>query len=333
MKSKTVFFFPLAACLLLLAAACTKVAQPYPSLLQLRVEGVAASETKTSYDSEGAVGEFLWDTGDKIAVHYSTGSYENKEVSTAASTYGTVNAPSTASKKRNCYAVYPAEAAVAGNYGNPTLQVKLRSSYDIKSIVDGSSALTADYSPCPMVADNDPQSDYLDFYHVGGLLRVTVTVVPDGTSKLRVSLDKDITGTYNVASPGTTEPLIATKNTASNNAVTFTVAGTAGVSASVTDPIVLNVPIPTGVYGKVTVEALSSADAVLTTISLERQFTFRRHYGKRLFLQKGSDKPIELVEDLYLEGEDLTWQDNLNEGEDLTWEGDVLNWGEGLIWK
>ena len=147
-------------CAALLLSGCEREQAPAwekPAELTARIEG-ADPGTKTSYDSEGAVGTFVWNDGDEIAIHYNDGAYATHAV---APTTGAVNAPSTAQRYRDYYAVYPATAAVAGNYGNPTLQVSLPDSYDISGTV--ATTLGEEYSPCPMVAVNDVDSDVLEF--------------------------------------------------------------------------------------------------------------------------------------------------------------------------
>ena len=275
--------------------SCEKERPLAEGVLTARIEGGAAIVTKTSYDdgySTGTydgIGHFVWDSGDQIAVHYTTGGYKTLAVSPST---GAVNAPSTSSDMRDCYAVYPASAAVASNYGNPTLQVTLPDSYDIRS-------KAVFYSPLPMVALNDPYSDFLDFYHAGALLRITIAAVPSATSKVRVSFDKDITGTYDVSDPGTRTPTITTKGNTSDNAVTFTVAGSGGVGAS-HNPLVLNVPVPCGTYNSIKLEGLNDSNTVLVSRTYDsRTFVFSRHYGKKLFP----------VFSIYLTaiGEDIVW--------------------------
>ncbi|MBR1698676.1 MAG: hypothetical protein IJ714_02695 [Bacteroidales bacterium] len=308
--------------LVLLLASCDKEsATIYPGAVSVRIEGAAAVSTKTSYDGNDSVGEFFWDVDDQIAVHYSSGGYTTLTVNHQT---GAVNAASTQGNYRDYYAVYPATAAVASHYGNPNLRLTLPASYDISAIVSGSSGLSADFSPCPMVADNNANSDFLDFYHVGGLLRIVVTAVPPGTARLRVVLDKDITGTYDVSNPGTREPTIATKGAASGSAVTFIVGGSSGASASETDPIVLNVPVPTGSYGQIAVEALNTGGTVLTSVSSVSEYVFRRHYGKKFYLRQ-DEGPQSYTFQLVLEDE-IVW----NKFADVRIaDSDNLLWGEG----
>ena len=271
----------------LLAAACVKQPAPsYPAALRASIESAALlSGTKTSYDSDDSVGEFVWNAGDRIAIHYSNGSYETVSVDPAS---GAVNAPSTASRQRDFYAVYPASAvadpAVAANYGNPTLQLTYPASYDISDIVSGSSTTrTTDFSPCPMVAVNSADSDLLLFYHVGGLLRLTLLSVRPATAMVTITFGTDVTGSYTVADPGSRTPTISTRGSAADNVVSFTLAGSAGIGTG-TGPVVLNVPVPCGTYDGFRVEAFSAEHLPLGVIDVGQRLVIRRRYGTKFFL-------------------------------------------------
>ena len=281
MKQKPFHCLFLAA---LLLTACGKQPAPsYPAALRASIESTALlSGTKTSYDSEGSVGEFVWNAGDRIAVHYSDGSYEALSIDDPAT--GALNAPSTESRKRDFYAVYPATTAVAANYGNPTLQLTYPASYDISDIVSGSSTTrTADFSPCPMVAVNSADSDLLLFYHVGGLLRLTILSIRPATATVTVSFGTDVTGSYTVADPGSRTPTISTRGSTADNVVSFTLAGSAGVGAGA-GPVVLNVPVPCGTYDGFRVEAFSADHLPLGVIDVGQRLVIRRRYGTKFFL-------------------------------------------------
>lgn len=304
---------------LLLMAACQKDVPLGQETVRLMVEGEEATATRTTYDND--TGAFLWSEGDRIALHYSSGAYDTPPVD--AST-GQVLATLYSSSQRDYYAVCPASAAVASNYGNPTLQLTLPASYDISDVVAGTSSTPVEHAPCPMVASNNPQSDVLNFHHVGGLARITILTPSKSIATVSVTFDTDVTGTYAVSAPATSTPAISTQGSAGvNNEVTFTVAGTEGIGAGKRS-LVLNVPVPTGTYATMRVYSYDG-EGVLVGRAVAYNITFERRHGKKFWLLYS--------ETLSLEGEDLVWQDNLNEGEDLRWEGDVLNWGEGLIWK
>ena len=316
---------------LVLPGACDKGPEPPlgHTVITARIEG-AAPQAKTSYDSDGPYGEFVWSPGDKIAVHYSDGAYVDTISVNPAN--GELKAPSTAQRYRDCYAVYPAAAAVAANYGNPDLQVNLPAGYDISAIVAGTSPLGSaakDYSPCPMVAVNDVATDILDFRHVGGLLRLHLLNIPPATVQVRVRFDSDVTGPFTVENPGSPEPAVTSSGLTGRNAVLFDLVSDPGGSGGVGTPgtVVLNVPVPCGTYYSVRAEALDSQGANLGFVNISYTLKFSRHYGKKFWLLFSRAT-------LGLEGEGIWWTDRLNEGEDLFWEGNTdLNRGEGITWK
>lgn len=236
----------------------------------------AQSGTKATYDS--FKGKFVWSEGDRIAIHYTNGSYVTATVEPATKKVN-VNAP--AGKKRDYYAVYPASAAVASNYGNSTLQVTLPTTYDITDIVNGKKSF--DESWCPMVALNDPQLDTLDFYHVGGLLRMKMQLLDRNSAKVRFTFNKDVTGTYTVSNPGTDHPTITSRETASGNVVTFTLNNGAGIGYRIyNESFMINVPVPCGTYENVKVEILDASGSVQESATIDRAITFSRHHGKKI---------------------------------------------------
>ena len=225
--------------------------------------------TRTSYD--GYEGKFLWNEGDEIAVHIADGTaagrYETfKVLPNDPAETASVPISTTSSMSRNGYAVYPASAAVAASYGSPTLKVSLPASYDISDIVSGASSIkTSDFSPCPMVAINDPAvaPDELDFHHVGGLLRITLKGVKATTRKVRVTFDEYATGTFTVATPSAIPgasvegPKITTPDESGRGkVVTFTLAESSLGATLAAGNIVLNVPVPCVTFNSVTVAKL-----------------------------------------------------------------------------
>lgn len=280
MKMKTKKSLVLLLCgVAALAAGCRQNELDIPDgkVLKAVIEG---GETRTSFDSYE--GKFAWTPDDQLAVYYSDGT---KSIATVAAD-GTVEVPaSTASRYRDYYAVYPASVVEDINDGSQPLVVTLPNSYDISDIVANASGNPgADFSPLPMVAQNDEDNDILMFYHVGGLLRVTLNGVKRATKYVCVTFDKDVTGTYTVANPGTNNPTITTLGNETNNAVTFTLTSDAQLTAEqASGPIVLNVPVPCGSYDWVKVECLNSSNTAIASKTYdEKTRTFQRHHGKRL---------------------------------------------------
>ena len=297
MKGKTARYIlaALAGAALLLGCSRIEKEAMEPANLTARIaEEVPA--TRTSYDS--FEGKFLWNEGDEIAVHIADGTangrYETfKVLPNDPAETASVAISTTSTMTRNAYAVYPASAAVASAYGSPTLKVSLPATYDISDIVAGTSAIkTSDFSPCPMVAINDPAvaPDELDFYHVGSLLRITLKGVSPTTRKVRVTFDEYATGTFAVATPSAVPsasvegPKITTPDAdGRGKAVTFTLAETSIGADLAAGNIVLNVPVPCVTFNSVTVETLDAVgDTEATKTFDEKPLVFNRHHGKKL---------------------------------------------------
>ena len=289
------------ACALMLAAGCSREenlpAEGPDALAAFLADGIL--ETRTSYD--GVDGKFKWNDGDQIKVHYQDGRFETMDIAVDASdpSKAIVLSSVVGTKVRDFYAVYPASVAVTPASGATAPKVNLPDSYDISAIVAGSSPLTWDYSPVPLVAENVPGED-LQFHHVGGLLRVICRDLVPATKKVVVRFDKDVTGTYSVNVTDPDEPFIACSDAnTGKNTVTFTVASAAaGVGSSVT-ALTLNVPIPCGTYGNLQVEAQNNAGETLFVREYrETGMTFGRHHGKRIAF---AEETVEFVMDADLE--------------------------------
>ena len=233
-----------------LLLGCTREAEPLAPVVLTAV--LEQTDTRTSYD--GVQGKLTWTEGDEVAVHVGN-SYQTAEITPSD---GHLAVSETASAYRNHYAVYPASAADAANYGNST-------------------------SPCPMVAVNDTDDSILRFHHVGGLLRITLTGVKAATKTVTVTFDKDVTGSYAVSDPATDHPTITTGETATNNVVTFTLAESSLGATLAAGNIVLNVPVPCGTYNSVTVATLDATGALLASQIYDVEpLVFLRHHGKKL---------------------------------------------------
>lgn len=247
------------------------------ALLALIEGGV---DTKVSFDSID--GKFAWTTGDEIAVWYTDGSTGSYSTFTVNPEDGSVVASSTAGNYRDFYAIYPATNAVDDN---SALKVTLPDSYDISDIISGdATAKTGDFSPVPLVAQNTENSSILDFYHVGGLLRINCENVPAGTKSINVTLDKGIAGTFTV-DVSQTRPVINATDPAGENSkeVSFILTSDdAGLSQN-EDLITLNLPVPCGKYGSVGVVLSDAEGNELASRSFDAlELNFTRRHGKKL---------------------------------------------------
>ena len=224
----------------------------------------------TRSEIDGTTGAMTWTSGDQIAVCCTDGATKRYETVTVNTSASTADITMGVSDSRCDYAVFPASAVpaspTAAQFTAPA--VVFPTTYDIR----GKNAET--YSPCPMVAVNSGST--LDFYHVGALVRIQLTDVPEGTAAIRVTFTgmTHVTGTYNVSGAGTAG---ATLSLASGTGNTVTVTIDA-------DDEYVNIPIPQGDYSALTglsVEALDSSNAMLGTANQAVSWsTFTRGRGR-----------------------------------------------------
>ncbi len=273
--------------ILLAAVACNKenmgnnlVPQPGEGETAVRLTGeIALPATKVEFDD--TYGQFTWSSAnDKIAVHVTEGKRGDKVMVPASYTTASVvpNDPASTcdfffvlseGQTRDYYAVYPADIADAGNYGNPDLKVILPSEYEI-----GPQGME-NWSPTPMVAVNDPSSQTLTFRHIGGLLRLMLNDVSPATASFEVSLGKRITGSFTVNDPATSVPYIATDDNA--DVVTFTLSEP---PSEYTDGFILNLPVPTGLYEMLSVKAKNENGDVIFSYNDEDVRSFFSGRGR-----------------------------------------------------
>ena len=252
---------------------------------------VAPTDTRTDFDSY--VGKFAWSEGDQIAIHLSDGTFYATEVNAETGAFACSTTPS---KKRDAYAIYPAAAADADNYGSPTLNVVLPAEYDI------SANLSSDYSPVPMIAVNRQAEDDLYFRHVGGLLRITCDRVPVGTRYIAVTADRNIAGTFTVTNPASENPTISTGGNAQT--VTFRVAETS--LSQLTDGIVLNLPVPVGPVATLKVAALNASGAELYSDTRDINIDIARYSGKKCAYSM-TEVFVDSMQMVVRAGDDTAW--------------------------
>ena len=228
----------------------------------------AESVVQTKGGIDGTTGKFTWKAGDRIAV-YATGGggkYFNcilKDDSDGEELgdfeeryYGT----------RTNYAVYPVWIAKEDYPGPTDLRVKLPYNYLVEKTVEANTV-----SQVPMVAVNNDSDDPLVFKYLCGVLRLELKSVPSGTKCVKVVADKYITGDFVVQDPGTSTPHInALEGSVSGNGqeVTFTFPSTTGSGNA--DNIVLDLPLPVGIYHCIRVYTFSNTTT--TTTSFTRFF-------------------------------------------------------------
>lgn len=248
----------LAGAALLALAACSR--EPLAEVAgneMLVAEILDDALTRTSYD--GNTGKFAWTEGDKIALFLAKQGQnprtQETKVTPATDRKGTFIYSKETGWSRTGYAVYPAAVAKSLTVNN-ALTLTLPAAYDLT---------TSTSVQLPMVAVNSGETSNLAFKAACGLLRIQCTGLT-GTS-VTVTMDKGITGDFAVANPGSAPTITAAGTT--NKTVTFSLPSGA-TSAE------LNLPLPCGEYGGITVTNGSKNKTVSAV------FTVKSGYGKRM---------------------------------------------------
>lgn len=239
----------------------------------IRAEANENATTRGSVDGTDAT--FSWNTGDKIAVHTTTGYKVSDGLadtynSTAAATFVFSGDNAIADENtRNNFAVYPASlvwdgsairTGSASDYTSASLKLTLPASYTLAEVQD-------DMAPTPMIAANAPDGD-LSFKALCPLLRITVANIPKQTKRIEFNFnDKKVQGEFTLTNvePGTT----AIETTDTENAddiITVTMAD----NETWHDQLVVNLPVPAGSYGNITVTAYDAGSDghVLLTLTV-----------------------------------------------------------------
>ena len=244
--------------------------------IPLWFEGTESPETRVAIDGTTGVG--IWTEGDRIAVWISGPGAEFyqikpiEDIEAGNESTGHVMVTMAADQNRANFAVYPHTAAVEDHPTADDLYVTYPSEYDYSRVA---AADVENYSPTPMVAINNPinHSDPtapippLEFYHVGGVYRVTVKNVPKTAVSLRFTFPEGMkfSGTFKVTNGGTaTATLSDIDGETYGNVIT--------IKLPIDNPggdMTLNIPLPIGDYTpasgadrQYTIEAFSDRNVV-----------------------------------------------------------------------
>ena len=228
---------------------------PRSEAVPLWFETVGGPSTRV--DVDGTSGAGTWTAGDRIAVYVAgTGAnfYQVKpvtDIGAGSPNGGKVLLSLSASQNRANFAVYPASAAVEGHVTEDDLFVTYPDTYDYSALTVTQAAT---YTPAPMVAINNPISTdptvnvpALNFYHVGGVLRVTVPDVPANAFSLRFTFPAGLklSGTFKVTDAGTDHStLIPAGLDDHGNVITVALPALDSDGQTVT----VNIPLPYGEY-------------------------------------------------------------------------------------
>ena len=227
----------------------------------LRYERIIATlgdvHTKVFFDDAG---DFSWSSGDLISVYTSKGVSKIVSVSEEGASVA-IEVPIEENEYRDKYAVYP--SASYYSISNDILYIRYPSSY----------VYSPNKAPTPMVALNSASSSSLEFKHVGGLVKIEVSNIPEGTSELQVVFPGEVTGIYSVTMDSNGNPTLE-KDRENQRIVTFT--GVYGPSA------VLYIPVPTGIMsGRIGIIS-NATGTFIPEASVEISKDFKRTDGKRL---------------------------------------------------
>jgi hypothetical protein len=251
--------------------------------IPLWFEGLNAPATRVDVagPDEANPGAGTWTAGDQIALYVKGPGAEFYQIRTVENT-GKVLVSLSEGQNRANYAVYPASARVDGKTGNlddgdtdnDEIWITYPSEYDYSRVA---AANIAKYTPAPMVAVNTPVDltnpsatvPPLNFFHVGGVLRVTVPNVPVSALSLRFTFPAGMkfTGTFKVTDGGSSSAaLSAIPGETYGNEVTIKLP----VDYAGGD-ITLNIPLPSGDY--------EAADRGYTVTALSEHLAFMETAG------------------------------------------------------
>lgn len=250
----------IAAAVVCLAAACNKIeeqndtnAPEVATITYIKADG-NESETKGSVD--GSTAAFTWNTGDKIAVWAGSykisdglnGSYDGTNAATFAFSGDNV----VTEGSRANFAIFPASLVWNGSairpgsasaYTASSLKLTLPATYTLEQV-------QGEVSPTPMIAVNEPNGD-LSFKALCPLLRITVENIPKQTKRIEFDFNgKKVQGEFTLTSVVPATTAITTSDTdGTDDIITVTMAD----NATWHDFLVVNLPVPAGTYGDITI--------------------------------------------------------------------------------
>ena len=265
MKKSYLLFIAVGLCCL---DACNKEVEiteipESPESVKMITETINANlgaDTKVTIADGGA---FAWTAGENIAVHVSNGDSHKYVVTTSGASVAAASASFTVSYEegysRDAFAVYPSTivATDAANYGQSgsALDVTLPNEYTLEQV-------SGTTSPCPMIASNTGSG--WAFYHLCGLLRLTVNSIPPTATKITVNFDKHkVYGAFSVdatVTPGSSSIATSTTTDKDNDEITITF----DAAGTWRDGVNINLPLPTGDYTNITVKAFAGSSELLS---------------------------------------------------------------------
>ena len=261
--------------ILLVAGAC---AQHEPAMREWTFE---AAYTKAAVSGDGA---FSWSKGDGIAVWNSqNGGFVTF---TSATGKGKFRAVAPANAHFTDAAYYP--SGIAASTGTVTLP----SSY---------ASPEASAAGFPMFAQVEENTELLSFKHLGALVELTLTNVPEGAIALVLSSPAvSLSGDFGIS--GSPAEIQATSG---NGAVRVTFPATAGGES-----ITITVPVPVGSY-PLSIALESPSNTLFSLVGSENINFLRAHLYKPAPIMAGDIPAVPFDADIVsfnLEGDDENWQ-------------------------
>lgn len=243
------------------------------------INGDSSTSTRADIAADAS---FSWSAGDRLAVHVSDGKYYTTEALTAGgSGAATFSVTYPDGQSRDAFAIYPASivAADAANYGQSgtALDVTLPGSYTLAQV-------SGTATPCPMIAANTGSG--WTFKQLCGMLRLTVNGIPSAAKRLEIDFDgKKVCGDFSIApsvTPGSSVISIPDDPDYGHDIITITKNGS-NTTLGATD-LVLNIPLPTGVYNNITVVAYDAltGGSPLKCQNASFNYMAKRAYGKKI---------------------------------------------------
>ena len=248
---------------ILALCACAKEIDSQKDYISVGGETLTARIVNTKVNISD-LGKFSWTEGDKIAIHRSASGYETATLSVD----GTFSVHLSEGETRDGYAIYPAVAADENASDASNLAVVLPNAYSIPKAGMG------DYTPLPMVAVNDPESEDVFFRHLGGVFRLEVANLPFETQKIALNFGKRITGSFPVEGLDTDTPFISLPDEQGEDIVFSLKSYT-----TTPDAIIINVPVPTGSYNVLSYKIYDRYDNLMGGNSIDIDKTVGRADG------------------------------------------------------
>ena len=248
------YYYLFATLLVCLPIACNKINEQEenpqtPTITYIRANG---NEDGTKGSVDGTSAAFTWNTGDQIAV-WADGYKISNALAVEDDGKSTVDFgfDDLTDNNRDYFAIFPAAlvSGIASGHTAASLKLNLPASYTLAEVEN-------EVSPTPMIASNAPGGS-LSFKALCPLLRVTVNNIPKQTKRIEFDFNGNkVQGEFTLTGVTPGETAIATSSideeeNPMEDIITVTMAG----NTDWHDYLVINLPVPTGTYGNITITA------------------------------------------------------------------------------